>query len=141
VTPHWGPNMVTEPSRRVRTAAEALVAAGATLVAGHSAHIFHGVAGRVLFDLGDFLDDYAVDPELRNDLGLLWLVELADDGPSRIRALPLTLEYCFTRQASATDADWIARRLRDLCAPFGTRVERSDGLIEVRPGGRRSSDG
>jgi poly-gamma-glutamate synthesis protein (capsule biosynthesis protein) len=54
----------------VRTAAEALVAAGATLVAGHSAHIFHGVAGRVLFDLGDFLDNYAVDPELRNDLGL-----------------------------------------------------------------------
>jgi poly-gamma-glutamate capsule biosynthesis protein CapA/YwtB (metallophosphatase superfamily) len=141
VTPHWGPNMVTEPSRRVRTAAEALVAAGATLVAGHSAHIFQGVAGRVLFDLGDFLDDYAVDPELRNDLGLLWLVELADDGPSRVRALPLTLEYCFTRRASATDADSIAGRLRDRCAPFGTRVERSDGLIEVRAGGRRSSDG
>ena len=37
-----------------------------TLVAGHSAHIFHGVARSVLFDLGDFLDDYAVDRELRN---------------------------------------------------------------------------
>jgi poly-gamma-glutamate capsule biosynthesis protein CapA/YwtB (metallophosphatase superfamily) len=133
VTPHWGPNMVAEPTRRVRSAADALVAAGATLVAGHSAHVFHGVAGRVLFDLGDFIDDYAVDRRLRNDLGLLWLVELSPDGPTRIRAVPLALEYCFTRLASAAEADWIERRLRALCAPFGTSVERADELIEVRP--------
>lgn len=134
VTPHWGPNMVSEPPRRVRSAANALVDAGATLVAGHSAHVFHGVADRVLFDLGDFLDDYAINRELRNDMGLLWVVELAPDGPRRIRALPLALEYCFTRRASAAETDWIERRLRHLCAPFGTEVERSGGLIEVRPG-------
>jgi len=46
-------------------------AAGATLVAGHSAHVFHGIADRVLYDLGDFVDDSAADPYLRNDLGLL----------------------------------------------------------------------
>src|SRR5437660_7479456 len=61
VTPHWGPNMVVEPLATVRFAADELLAAGATLVAGHSAHVFQGVAGRVLFDLGDFIDDYAVD--------------------------------------------------------------------------------
>jgi len=136
VTPHWGPNMVSEPLRRVRSAANALVGAGATLVAGHSAHVFHGVADRVLFDLGDFLDDYAVDRELRNDMGLLWVVELSPDGPRRIRALPLALDYCFTRRASAAETDWIERRLRHLCAPFGTAVHRSGGLIEVRPGAR-----
>jgi poly-gamma-glutamate capsule biosynthesis protein CapA/YwtB (metallophosphatase superfamily) len=134
VTPHWGPNMVSEPLRRVRRAADALVGAGATLVAGHSAHVFHGVAGRVLFDLGDFLDDYAVDRELRNDLGLLWLVDLSPGGPTRIRAVPLALDYCFTRRASAAEANWIERRLRDLCAPFGTGVERAGGMIEVHPG-------
>jgi poly-gamma-glutamate capsule biosynthesis protein CapA/YwtB (metallophosphatase superfamily) len=132
VTPHWGPNMVTEPGGRVRTAAHALVAAGATLVAGHSAHVFHGVEGRILFDLGDFLDDYAVDPELRNDLGLLWLIELAPDGQRRVRAVPLALEYCFTRHASRAEMGWIEHRLRDLCAPLGTRVDSSDGLIELR---------
>lgn len=133
VTPHWGPNMVAEPVPWVRSAADALVGAGATLVAGHSAHVFHGVADRVLFDLGDFLDDYAVDPRLRNDMGLLWLVELSPAGPRRIQALPLALEYCFTRRASDAEADWIERRLRDLCTPFGTAVERSGTLIEVRP--------
>jgi hypothetical protein len=105
----------------------------ATLVAGPSAHVFHGVADRVLFDLGDFLDDYAVDHELRNDMGLPWLVELSAAGPRRIRALPLVLEHCLTRRASAGESDWIERRPRHLCARFGTDVERSGGLIEVPP--------
>jgi poly-gamma-glutamate capsule biosynthesis protein CapA/YwtB (metallophosphatase superfamily) len=133
VTPHWGPNMVSRPLKHVRRAAEALVAAGATLVAGHSAHVFQGVGARVLFDLGDFLDDYAVDRELRNDLGLLWLVDLDTDAPRRIRALPLALDHCFTREASESEADWIAGRLGELSAPFGSAVERTDALIEVEP--------
>src|SRR5262249_42209026 len=89
VTPHWGPNMNADPTRRVRRAADALVSGGATLIAGHSAHVFQGVAPPVLFDLGDFVDDYAVDHALRNDLGLLWLVELGPAGLSSVRALPL----------------------------------------------------
>ncbi|MGZ4749071.1 MAG: CapA family protein, partial [Oryzihumus sp.] len=76
VMPHWGPNMTREPPAHVRAAARALVAAGATVVAGHSAHVFHGAVAPVLYDLGDFLDDYAVDRRLRNDLGVLWLVTL-----------------------------------------------------------------
>jgi poly-gamma-glutamate capsule biosynthesis protein CapA/YwtB (metallophosphatase superfamily) len=132
VTPHWGPNMVAEPVARVRNAARALLSAGATLIAGHSAHVFHGAAAGVLFDLGDFLDDYAVDSTIRNDLGLLWLVHLDRAGVRRIRALPLKLDYCFTRRASRTEEDWIVRRLRAMCAPFGTEVDVSDGLVELR---------
>jgi poly-gamma-glutamate synthesis protein (capsule biosynthesis protein) len=132
VTPHWGPNMVAQPTAPIRRAADALLAAGATLVAGHSAHVFHGVASRVLFDLGDFIDDYAVQPELRNDLGLLWLVDLDCGTPTRVRALPLALDYCFTRSAAPAEADWIARRLSELCAPFRTVVEvLGNGLIEL----------
>src|SRR5215218_10090433 len=81
VAPHWGPNMRAQPVPHVRRAAAALEAAGATLVAGHSAHVPHGPSGRVLFDLGDFVDDYAVDSLLRNDLGLLWLITLDAGGP------------------------------------------------------------
>jgi poly-gamma-glutamate capsule biosynthesis protein CapA/YwtB (metallophosphatase superfamily) len=131
VTPHWGPNMTAAPIARVRRAAAALVAAGATFVAGHSAHVFHGAAPPVLFDMGDFLDDYAVDPLLRNDLGLLWLVELDREGPRRIRTLPLALDDCFTRAASAAETDWILHRLETLCAPFGTAVETSGETIEL----------
>lgn len=132
VMPHWGPNMVAEPVRHVRRAADALLAAGATLIAGHSAHVFQGAAPGVLFDLGDFLDDYAVEQTLRNDLGLLWLIELATDGVVRVRALPLALEYCFTRAARPAEAGWIVRRLTELCAPFGTAVESRGEMIELR---------
>jgi poly-gamma-glutamate synthesis protein (capsule biosynthesis protein) len=131
VTPHWGPNMTPEPVPHVRRAARELIEAGATLVAGHSAHVFHGVGTRVLFDIGDFLDDYAVDPSLRNDLGLLWLVTLDRDGPFALEALPLRLDYCFTRTADGEDAAWIGERLRAACASFGTEVIERDGRLSV----------
>jgi poly-gamma-glutamate capsule biosynthesis protein CapA/YwtB (metallophosphatase superfamily) len=131
VTPHWGPNMAPEPLSYVQEAAGALVDAGATLVAGHSAHVFQGVAGRVLYDLGDFLDDYAVDAELRNDLGLLFLVTLDKRGPHRIEAVPLKLDYCYTRPATRDEAAWIAHRFRTACAAFGTEVSDEDGRLVI----------
>jgi poly-gamma-glutamate capsule biosynthesis protein CapA/YwtB (metallophosphatase superfamily) len=128
VTPHWGPNMAREPVARVRRRALPLLDAGAALVAGHSAHVFHGVAGRVLWDLGDFLDDYRVDPVARNDLGLLWLVDLDE---RRLEAIPLTLEYCFTRLADGEDAAWIRERFRTACAALGTQVRDEGGRLVV----------
>lgn len=131
VTPHWGPNMNPEPVPHVRRAARDLVGAGANLVAGHSAHVFQGVQGPVLFDLGDFLDDYAVDATLRNDLGLLFLVTLDQIGPIRLEALPLRLDYCFTRPATGDDAAWIGRRFREACAVMGTEVSEEDGRLLI----------
>jgi poly-gamma-glutamate capsule biosynthesis protein CapA/YwtB (metallophosphatase superfamily) len=131
VTPHWGPNMTSAPVRHVRRAASELVEAGATLVAGHSAHVPHGVAGRVLYDLGDFLDDYRVDPRLRNDLGLLFLVTLDERGPVRLDALPLKLEFSHTRLAAGEDAAWMRRRFRAACADLGTELEEAAGRLLI----------
>ena len=135
VTPHWGPNMTTRPLPHVRAAAAELLAAGATLVAGHSAHLFHGVEGRALYDLGDFVDDYRVDPVLRNDLGILVLVTLDERGPRRLEALPLALGYCRTELATGADADWVGRRFRSAAGAFGTDVASDDGrlVVSLRP--------
>jgi len=132
VTPHWGPNMSAAPTCHVRAAARSLLAAGATLVAGHSAHVFHGVEGAALYDLGDFLDDYATDPVLRNDLGLLFLVDLDERGPVRLEAVPLQLEFCSTRLAAGDDADWVRTRFIKACAELGTSVEEEEGRLVVR---------
>jgi poly-gamma-glutamate capsule biosynthesis protein CapA/YwtB (metallophosphatase superfamily) len=131
VTPHWGPNMIAAPRPQLLRAAAALRSAGATLIAGHSAHVFHGVERGVLYDLGDFLDDYAVDSKLRNDLGLLFLITLDHDGPKRLEAVPLKLEYCYTRLADGDDAAWIRRRFRQACAALGTEVAEDDGKLVV----------
>jgi poly-gamma-glutamate capsule biosynthesis protein CapA/YwtB (metallophosphatase superfamily) len=131
VSPHWGPNMVAEPLPRIRRAAARLLEAGATLVAGHSAHVFHGVGHRVVYSLGDFIDDYATDPILRNDLGLLFLVTLEEREPVRLEALPLKLDYCHTRLADGADAAWIRRRFRDACHRLGSEVREDRGRLVV----------
>jgi poly-gamma-glutamate synthesis protein (capsule biosynthesis protein) len=131
VMPHWGPNMVAAPLPRVRRAATAFRAAGATLVAGHSAHVFHGVEDGVLYDLGDFLDDYLVDGVLRNDLGLLFLVDLER---RELEAVPLKLEYCHTRLAHGDDAHWIRERFRRACRDLGTEVGEERDRLVVRLG-------
>lgn len=132
VSPHWGPNMNPAPLPHIGVAADALVAAGATVVAGHSAHIFHGVKPPVLFDLGDFVDDYAVDDGLRNDLGLLFVVTLETGQVTQIEAVPLKLDYCHTRLATGGDADWIRRRFSSACAELGTSVEWDGDRLIVR---------
>jgi poly-gamma-glutamate capsule biosynthesis protein CapA/YwtB (metallophosphatase superfamily) len=128
VCPHWGPNMTPSPVAPVRGAAGVLRDSGAKLVAGTSAHVFQGVEGNVLYDLGDFLDDYMVDRQLRNDLGLLFLVDL---DPLRIEAVPLRLEYAYTRLAVGEEAEWIRHRFRRACAEFGTEVAEVDGRLVI----------
>jgi poly-gamma-glutamate capsule biosynthesis protein CapA/YwtB (metallophosphatase superfamily) len=132
VIPHWGPNMNPSPLAYVRRAAHQLHDAGAGLVAGHSAHVFQGVDDHIVYDLGDFIDDYAVDETLRNDLGLLFLATL-DPRPVRLEALPLALDYCHTRLANAKkeDAVWIHQRFRQLCAEFGTGVDESGDRLVI----------
>jgi poly-gamma-glutamate capsule biosynthesis protein CapA/YwtB (metallophosphatase superfamily) len=134
VTPHWGPNMTPGPQRPVRAAARVLAGAGATLVAGHSAHVFHGVAGNVIFDLGDFVDDYRVHPQLRNDLGLLWFVTLDRSGVRGIEALPLKLDYCFTRVATGGDWELVRDLVRKRCAKLGTDVDVAGERLAIDTG-------
>ncbi|MEV5559806.1 CapA family protein [Nonomuraea wenchangensis] len=137
VSPHWGPNMTAAPQPYIRAAATILADAGATLIAGHSAHIAHGVAPPVLYDMGDFLDDYMVDPDLRNDLSLLFLVTIDELGPVRLRAVPLKLDYCRTVLAEGWERAWLSQRFIDACEAFGTAATTEDGLLIVDLRSRR----
>jgi poly-gamma-glutamate capsule biosynthesis protein CapA/YwtB (metallophosphatase superfamily) len=131
VTPHWGPNMAGRPVPHVRAAAHALLGAGANLVAGHSAHVCQGVHGPILYDMGGFIDDYAVHPGLRNDLGLLFLVTVDAHGPVQLEAVPLALDFCRTTLADRAAAAWITRRFIAACAEWGTDVISAGGRLVV----------
>jgi poly-gamma-glutamate capsule biosynthesis protein CapA/YwtB (metallophosphatase superfamily) len=135
--PHWGPNMTTAPARWQTRAARELLLAGADLVAGHSAHVFHGIGwserGPLLYDLGDALDDYAVDPTLRNDLGVM-AIWRPGEGEAELELVALRLDFCRTGLAEDEDAEWIARRLDRACAELGTRVDRlAEGRFAIAP--------
>jgi poly-gamma-glutamate capsule biosynthesis protein CapA/YwtB (metallophosphatase superfamily) len=131
VTPHWGPNMAPEPVPHVRKAARSILEAGATFIAGHSAHVFQAVDGFILYDLGDFIDDYAVDPRLRNDLGMLFFVTIDERGPVHLEAIPLKLDFCYTKLAQGEDATWVRKRFVEACAAFGTEVTEEDGRLII----------
>jgi len=136
--PHWGPNMAVRPSDRQRRVAAEILAAGADLVAGHSAHVFHGIEyteqALVAYDLGDALDDYAVDPDLRNDLGILAVWCLGEEG-EWMELVGLALDFCHTRLASGADAEWIARRLERACGELGSTVDRlGEQRFRILPG-------
>lgn len=124
---HWGPNMTARPARWQRSLARKLIEAGADAVAGHSSHVFHGIAlepgGPTLYDLGDALDDYAVDPRLRNDRGICAIWRPGDS--PEVELIGLRLHLARTEIATGEDADWIAARLESACGELGTAVRRT----------------
>lgn len=136
---HWGPNMVLVPPPHFRAFARAVIELGVGVLHGHSAHVFQGVErfGRrlVLYDTGDFLDDYAVDPELRNDWSFVFCVDVrADTTPERLRMIPVRLRYARVDLARGPEAEAICARMQDLCAMFGTPVVRTPEGLEVELG-------
>ncbi|WP_436345988.1 CapA family protein [Natronorubrum sp. FCH18a] len=133
---HWGPNMVTEPPDSFREFGRWLIDEGVDLIHGHSAHVFQGVEVRdgcpIVYDAGDFVDDYAVDAELHNDRSFLFVLSVAPekrgDGttwrPTELRLEPIEIDDCAVHEASSDAADWSRDRMRELSSPFGTAFER-----------------
>ncbi len=127
--PHWGPNMRTSPPPRHRTVAGGLVAAGLGALAGHSAHVVHGIErlerAPICYDLGDLLDDYAVDPLLRNDLGMLALLRPGE----RLELVPLRLEFARTTLARGSDHAAIVERVILASRAMGTDLRLEAGRL------------
>ncbi|HEX7284879.1 MAG TPA: CapA family protein [Candidatus Angelobacter sp.] len=124
VSAHWGGNWgYTPPAGHVELA-HALIDAGADVIFGHSCHVFRGIEwykGRpILYSTGDFVDDYAVDPDERNDHSLIFLVEIEGAAPARLRLVPTVIHACQAMIAPATQAGAIAAKMQSLCAAFAT---------------------
>jgi poly-gamma-glutamate synthesis protein (capsule biosynthesis protein) len=131
---HWGPNTREYPPTTFREFARWLVDSGVDVVHGHSAHVFQGVEvydGRpVLYDTGDFVDDYAVDVDLHNDRGLLIELVVVDGEPSRLERHPTVVKDCATTYASGDVARWCRETMRERSEPFATTFERNgDSLV------------
>jgi poly-gamma-glutamate synthesis protein (capsule biosynthesis protein) len=77
--------------------------AGADIIFGHSSHVFRGIEfyknGPILYSTGNFVDDYAVDPNERNDQSFIFLVELNEAGPVCLHLYPTMIDDCQARLA------------------------------------------
>ncbi|MCP9439984.1 MAG: CapA family protein [Nitrospira sp.] len=127
VGPNWGP-----PSAAMRALAQEILSLGADFYWGHSNHTPQGIElfqGRViLYSAGDFIDDYAVDPEERNDLSCLFTVEIVGNRTTQVRLHPVQIEDFGVRLARGQEAKLVSGRMRTTCALFGTVVEFQNGV-------------
>jgi poly-gamma-glutamate capsule biosynthesis protein CapA/YwtB (metallophosphatase superfamily) len=135
---HWGPNMRERPTARFRAFARAVIDLGADVYHGHSAHLVQGVEiyrGKpILYDTGDLLDDYAVDPVLRNDRSVLF--RLAMDGGRLVamELVPVKLGFARADRAGGLEGEAILDRMERLSGELGTAFARREGRLEFVPG-------
>jgi poly-gamma-glutamate capsule biosynthesis protein CapA/YwtB (metallophosphatase superfamily) len=133
---HWGPNMRSRPTPEFRDFAHRVVEAGADIFWGHSAHLVQGIQihrGRpILYDTGDFVDDYAVDPHHRNDLSALFLIHASPPAIDRIELLPVKIGRMQVNFAGGRERDWFAQRVVTLCGEMGTGVSVTERGLSIR---------
>jgi poly-gamma-glutamate capsule biosynthesis protein CapA/YwtB (metallophosphatase superfamily) len=131
---HWGANFVERPSAEFRSFARRVIELGADIYHGHSAHICQGIEiyqGKpILYDTGNFVDDYAVHPLLRNDRSCLFKLMFEHGKLCRIELLPVSLNVAHVALARGKEFEAICARMEMLCAEFGTCLTRlNDRLI------------
>jgi poly-gamma-glutamate synthesis protein (capsule biosynthesis protein) len=125
---HWGPNMRDAPSDKVVRFAHQLIDEGVDVIHGHSAHVFHGVEiyqGKViLYDTGEFIDDYAVHPVMRNDYSFLYLLTVKADRIERVELIPVVIQRMQVNVATGRDR----ARIHELFAERTRRFQTSYGV-------------
>jgi poly-gamma-glutamate capsule biosynthesis protein CapA/YwtB (metallophosphatase superfamily) len=135
---HWGPNMVQRPREIFRRFARAVVDRGVDVYYGHSAHVFQGVEiyhGKpILYDTGDFIDDYAIDPKVRNDRSFLFNITVEDGDLRRLELFPVILPYAGVELARGEERGSVLDRMVDLSAEMGTTFERHEDRLVLEAG-------
>ena len=138
VSNHWGPNMVERPRGVFRRFARAVVDRGADVYYGHSAHVFQGVEiyrGKpILYDTGDFIDDYAVDPKLRNDRSFLFRLCMEGGDLRRLELFPVSLPYARVELARGDEREAVLGRMVELSVEMGTTFDCREDRLGFDPG-------
>lgn len=132
---HWGPNMVERPPRAFRWFARAALDRGVDLVHGHSAHIFQGVEvhrrSPILYDTGEALDDYAVDPVLRNDRSFVFLADVEGSRVRSLRLMPIRIGDARVGLARGRDFEETCRRMEALARQLGSEARRAEHGLTI----------
>lgn len=143
---HWGSNWGYAPETGHVAFAHALIEAGASLVFGHSCHVFRGIdfyQGRPIFySAGNFVDDYAVDRIERNDEGFIYVLEARGRTVETVHLVPTLIRSCQARRAQGIRRTAMIETMQRLCGGFGSKADwNSDRLwLEINPSKRRLAE-
>lgn len=133
---HWGPNMRERPTPSFIHFAHQLIDLGVDILHGHSAHIFQGIEqyqGKlILYDTGDFVDDYYVDPFLRNDRSFLFIVEVNKQRICSLRLIPSLIENFQVNKATGENAALAIHRMQQLSAELHTPLSLENDVLRLK---------
>jgi poly-gamma-glutamate synthesis protein (capsule biosynthesis protein) len=133
---HWGPNMVQRPSKEFKEFAHAVIDTGVDIYHGHSAHLFQGIElykeKVIMYDCGDFIDDYAVDPYLRNDESFLFLITLTKEKIEKVELFPVLISEMQVNLVKGKEFDSICNKMIRLCEELGTYVEKLEDRLLIK---------
>jgi poly-gamma-glutamate synthesis protein (capsule biosynthesis protein) len=149
VSSHVGPHFRETPSMKYVNFAHKIIDFGADIYWGHSNHMPQGIelykhnddTKIILYDCGDFIDDYAIDSNYRNDLSFIFLLHFLMDQNykvsknnssnngnillqnSMIELIPTKINNFMvnTIPANDKDADLIVKRMAKKCSFLGTK--------------------
>lgn len=134
VSIHWGPNWRERPVHEFIEFAHQLIDSGVDIIHGHSAHILQGVEvyhnGLIMYDTGDFVDDYAVDEQLRNDLSCLFVVTADKEGVRSLKLIPTQIKNMQVNYAQSPEKERVLARMRMLSQELGTTI--ANDTIAIR---------
>ncbi len=139
VSAHWGPNWGYKPLKEHIIFAHKFIEIGADLIFGHSPHIFRGIEVYkekfILYSVGDFIDDYAVDEIERNDESFIFVyTQTTADETQTSTAIfelyPVIIKDFRVNLAEDEDRERIMSKMEILCQEFKTKTLREkDKLI------------
>ena len=132
---HWGPNMRRSPSRRFRRFAHAAIDCGVDVIHGHSAHVVQGVerrgTGVILYDTGNFIDDYWKFPFRHTVWSFVFLLDLEAGRPRRLQLVPVHNHSSPLGLATGKTFEAINARMTALCEDLGTAVVATTAGLEI----------
>lgn len=126
VSIHWGPNLQEIPGKHFTSFAHEMVDHGASVIHGHSAHNFQGIEvykqKLIFYDTGDFVDDYMVHADLRNDHSFFFIVEFTKQEIIKTKLVPVLISNYQVNLAPDENKSWSIQRIQQLSAKFGTKI-------------------
>ena len=133
VSIHWGPNLKKIPSRQFIDFAHQMIHSGASIIHGHSAHNFQGIEAYdhkiIFYDTGDFIDDYIVHPDLKNDHTFFYRLELDKTGITKAELIPVLISNCQVNLAAGDDYIWSLKRVQQLSSDFNTQINDKGEIV------------
>ena len=84
-----------------------------------------------MYDTGDFVDDYSVDGELRNDQTFLFLVALSKNEIKNIKLIPGLIRHMQVNRAKGSDFEEITNKMIKLSEEMGTKMIKKEDRLEI----------